>query len=71
MAAVQELVAKGCDLTVAQASVARAEQKRLELAAAARATPMEAVSVDDLPSGAQVGDTSTSGGEKRKKTRVR
>ena len=50
-AAVQEFVARGYDLATAQATVARAERKRLELAAAARAVPMqaEAVGVDGRP----------------------
>ena len=39
--AVAELVAKGCELAIAQANVARLERKRLEERAAARAVPME------------------------------
>ena len=52
-AAVQELVAKGCDLAVAQATVARDERKRLEERTKAGAAPMEedAASVDGRPPG--------------------
>ena len=37
----QEEVAKGCDLAVAQAKVARRERKQLEERMKARAAPME------------------------------
>ena len=40
-AAVAELVAKGCELAIAQASVARLERKRLEERAMAQAVPMQ------------------------------
>ena len=52
-AAVQELVAKGCELSVAQAKVARLEAKRLEEHTKAGAAPMEedAASVDGRPPG--------------------
>ena len=52
-AAVQEEVAKGCDLAVAQAKVARRERKRLEERMKARAAPMEedAASIDGRPTG--------------------
>ena len=52
-AAVQELVAKGCELSVAQAKVARLERKRLEERTKAGAAPMEedAASVDGRPAG--------------------
>ena len=49
----QELVDKGCELSVAQAKVARLERKRLEERAQAGAAPMEeeAASVDGRPPG--------------------
>ena len=52
-AAVQELVDKGCELSVAQAKVARLERKQLEERAQAGAAPMEedATSVDGRPPG--------------------
>ena len=52
-AAVAELVAKGCELSIAQATVARLERKRLEERAKAGAAPMEgdAASVDGRPAG--------------------
>ena len=52
-AAVQELVAKGCELSVAQAKVARLERKRLEERTKAGEAPMEedAASVDGRPPG--------------------
>ena len=56
-AAVQELVAEGCELSVAQAKVARLERKRLEERSKARAAPMEedAASSEGLPPGGEGG----------------
>jgi hypothetical protein len=66
VAAVQELVSRGVDPVVARGVVERAELKRLERAAGARASPMEAeASVGGRPPGEEGPPRGESAGPKR------